>query len=632
MLTKIREKIIGWVGITFLALIGVTFVFFGGANFIIGGNIFAAKVDGSEIGIMQFEQAYRDEMQANPSWAEFPEEIRVQIRQSILDSMIRERLLELHVVDDGYQISDAMLAQSIQSFPDFQIDGVFDEETANSLLLQNGLTIGQFRAVQRRSMRTNQLQRAIGGTALVTPGDYRRFLNLIAEQRLVSTATFDMESAMAEIEVTDETIAAFYESNDTMFLTEESADVEFIEVRRDAVAENIEISEEALLEYYEDNQDRYLQDEQRQARHILILSGDDEAAAEAEANDLLARIQAGESFEELAAEHSDDGGTASNGGELGVLTRSQLPGDLGGAIFALNEGDIDGPVKSDFGFHIVRLDEILEQGPLPLEQVRGELLTELRDRQAEDAFRDLERQLSDVLFDAPDMQTIAAATGLEIQTISGFTRAGGEPIGANQAAIDAVFDSRVLFDGEISEIVELDANRSAVFNVTQHNEASRRPMDEVREEIADAIRTQEAQTILFNSAEQLLVALNNGEDIGVAGEAAGATVSAPTLIGRQDPEADQAVLSQVFTAKKPTLEAPTTGIVRNSTGGITVFSLDAVLPGRPESIPLADRDAGKLELAGQAGSSDYRAFIQALYDEADIVISEDALAAQDLFQ
>ena len=171
-----------------------------------------------------------------------------------------------------------------------------------------------------------------------------------------------------------------------------------------------------------------------------------------------------------------------------------------------------------------------------------------------------------------------------------------------------------------------------MFKVTQHNEASRRPMDEVREEIADAIRTQEAQTILFNSAEQLLVALNNGEDIGVAGEAAGATVSAPTLIGRQDPEADQAVLSQVFTAKKPTLEAPTTGIVRNSTGGITVFSLDAVLPGRPESIPLADRDAGKLELAGQAGSSDYRAFIQALYDEADIVISEDALAAQDLFQ
>jgi peptidyl-prolyl cis-trans isomerase D len=604
MLTKIREKIIGWVGIVFIGLIGVTFVFFGGANFIIGGNIFAAKVNGSEIPIMQFEQAYRDQIQANPSWVDLPDDIRIQLRQGILDSLIRERLLELHVVDAGYQISDSQLARSIQSIPDFQVDGVFDEETANSILLQNGLTIGQFRAAQRRGMRTNQLQRAIGGTSLVTPSDYRRFLNLVAEQRLVSTATFDIESVMAEVEVTDEAIATFYEANDTMFLTEESADVEFIEVRRDVVAQDIEITEDALQQYYEDNQDRYLQDEQRQARHILILAGDDEEAAEARANELLARIQAGESFEELAAEHSDDGGTAANGGDLGVLTRSQLPGELGGAIFALNEGDIDGPVKSDFGFHIVRLDQVLEQGPLPLDQVRGELLTELRDREAEDEFRELERQLSDVLFDAPDMQTIATATGLEIQAAAGFTRSGGEPIGANQAAIDAIFDQ----------------------------EASRRPLEDVREEITTAIRTQEAQTIVFNRAEQLLVALGNGEDFGAAGEAAGATVSAPTLMGRQDPTTDQVVLGQVFSAKKPTQDSPTTGSVRNSTGGITVFSVDAVLPGRPESIPLADRDAGKLELAGQAGTSEYLAYMQALYDNADIVTSEDALAAQDFFQ
>jgi peptidyl-prolyl cis-trans isomerase D len=632
MLTKIREKIIGWVGIVFIGLIGVTFVFFGGANFIIGGNIFAAKVNGSEIPIMQFEQAYRDQIQANPSWVDLPDDIRIQLRQGILDSLIRERLLELHVVDAGYQISDSQLARSIQSIPDFQVDGVFDEETANSILLQNGLTIGQFRAAQRRGMRTNQLQRAIGGTSLVTPSDYRRFLNLVAEQRLVSTATFDIESVMAEVEVTDEAIATFYEANDTMFLTEESADVEFIEVRRDVVAQDIEITEDALQQYYEDNQDRYLQDEQRQARHILILAGDDEEAAEARANELLARIQAGESFEELAAEHSDDGGTAANGGDLGVLTRSQLPGELGGAIFALNEGDIDGPVKSDFGFHIVRLDQVLEQGPLPLDQVRGELLTELRDREAEDGFRELERQLSDVLFDAPDMQTIATATGLEIQAAAGFTRSGGEPIGANQAAIDAIFDARVLFDGEISEVIELDASRSAVFKVTEHQEASRRPLEDVREEITTAIRTQEAQTIVFNRAEQLLVALGNGEDFGAAGEAAGATVSAPTLMGRQDPTTDQVVLGQVFSAKKPTQDSPTTGSVRNSTGGITVFSVDAVLPGRPESIPLADRDAGKLELAGQAGTSEYLAYMQALYDNADIVTSEDALAAQDFFQ
>ena len=631
MLTKIREKFTGKIAIAVLALIGIPFLFFGVSAPLIGSQI-AATVDGSEIGIMQFEQAYRDQLNANPSWSQFPDEIRVQIRQSILDSLIRERLVNMYLIEDGYQISDTLLTAWLQRVPDFQVDGVFDMDTYRNWLLTRGLDPKQFESNQRVSLRSDQLRRAIGGTSLITPADYRRFLNLIAEQRLVSLATFDIESAMAEVEVNDEMVVAFYDSNDTLFLTEESADIAFIEVRRDEISGNIEISEDALLEYYEDNQDRYLQDEQRQARHLLILSDDDEDAAEAEAAALLARIQAGESFEALAAEHSDDGGTASRGGDLGALTRSQLPGELGGAVFSMDAGEVDGPIKSDFGFHVVQLDAILEQGPLPLDQVRGELLTELRDREAEDAFRELERQVSDALFDAPDLETIAAATGLEVKTAAGFTRAGGEPIGSNQAAIDAVFDSRVLYDGEISEVIELDASRSAVFKVTTHNEASRQSLEDVREEIIAALQSQEAQTIVFNRAEQLLVALNNGEDFGAAGEAAGAAVSAPTLLARQDAETDQAVLAQVFMAKKPTLSSPVTGSVSNTLGGITVYSLDAVLAGRPESIPLADRDAGKLELAQQAGSSDYLAFVQALYDKADIDISQDALAEQDLFQ
>jgi peptidyl-prolyl cis-trans isomerase D len=632
MLTKIREKMTGWVAMLILGLIGVTFVFFGGANFITTGSVFAAKVEGTDISSLEFEQAYRAQLDRNPTWAQLPDEYRLQIRQSILESMIRDRLVDLHLAKVGYQISDERVTAAIQSVPDFQLDGVFDMETYRAILLQNGFDPVRFEASQRRALRQDQLQRAIVATSIITPAEYRRYLNLLAEQRLVSTATFDIESAAAEIEVTDEQIAAFYADNDTMFLTEESVDIEFIEVRRDSVAESVEVSEDALLEYYEDNQNRYLQDEQRQARHILILSDDDEDAAEAEALELFNRIQAGESFVDLAAEYSDDGGTASRGGDLGALTRSQLPGELGGAIFAMDEGDVEGPVESDFGFHVIQLDSILEQGPLPLEQVRGELLSELREREAEDAFRELERQVSDALFDAGDMQAIAAATGLEVQTDTGFTRGGSEALGANQAAIDAVFDDLVLVDGQISEVIELDNNRSAVFKVTAYNEASRLPMDEVLDEISAAIRTQEAEAIVFSRVEQLLSALDAGEEFGPAAEAAGAAVSAPTLLGRQDTETDQAVLAQVFSSKKPTQGSPVIGRVANTGGGFTVFSLEAVLPGRPESIPLADRDAGKLELALQAGSSDYYAFVEALYDNADVVVSQDALAAQDLLQ
>ena len=195
-----------------------------------------------------------------------------------------------------------------------------------------------------------------------------------------------------------------------------------------------------------------------------------------------------------------------------------------------------------------------------------------------------------------------------------------------------MFDERVLFDGEISEVIELDASTSAVFKVTAHHPAARQALEDVRDEIINAIRMQEAQRIVFGRAEELLLALDAGEEFGPAAEALGATVTAPTLLQRQDSEADPAVLSQIFLSKKPMQDSPVTGQVANSTGGYTVFSLDAVLPGRPESIPLADRDAGKLELAQQAGASDFFAFVQALYDKADVVVSEDALAASDLFQ
>ena len=190
----------------------------------------------------------------------------------------------------------------------------------------------------------------------------------------------------------------------------------------------------------------------------------------------------------------------------------------------------------------------------------------------------------------------------------------------------------MLIDGEISEVVELDANRSAVFRVAQHNEATRQSVDEVREEILSAVRAQRADLLLAERAEQILSAMADGEDFGIAAEAAGATVSEPRLLSRQDSETDQLVVFEIFTAKKPAQGAPVAGRVRGLDGSYTVYSLEAVLPGRPESIPLAERDAGKAQLAQDSGVADYVAFLQELYDDAEIVINEDALAEQDLIQ
>jgi peptidyl-prolyl cis-trans isomerase D len=631
MLQNIREKFTGWVAISILAVIGFSFVFVG-LNYSFIGQSFAAKVDGVDIGVAQFENAYREQLQANPQYAQLPEEYRQQLRSNILEQLIQQRVIDNYLEKAGYQISDEQVTAMIQRAPDFQVDGKFDMETYRTLLAQAGYEPARFEAAQRISLRREQLQRAIRGSALVSPAQYRRYLNLVAEQRVVTLASIDAAVVADEVVVTDEMIATYYDDNPTLYQLPESADVDYVEITRSDVAATVSISEQELQEYYEFNKDRYLQDEQRQARHILIPFGEDEDAAEATARDLLARAQAGESFEELARENSQDGGTAPQGGDLGVLTRTQLPGELGGSIFSMDEGMIEGPVKTDFGFHIIRLDRILERGPLPLEQVRGELTTELQDQQAESLFRDLERQLSDALFDATDISALAAAVGMELKTVAGFTRLGGEPFGTNEAAIDAIFDEAVLAGGLLSEIVELDANRSAVFAVTKHVEATRQPLEDIRDAIAESLKSQQAESLMDAKADEMLAALAAGEEFAAAAESIGATAAAPTAMTRNAEDLDQFIAVAVFTALKPTQGKPTTGSTRNGAGGFTVFSLDAVIPGRPESIPLADRDAGKKQLADQSGIGDFVAFVQALRADADVAINQDALAAQDLFQ
>jgi peptidyl-prolyl cis-trans isomerase D len=630
MLQNIREKFTGWIALAILGLIALTFVFVGGANFAFVGSNYAAKIDGVEIGLGQFEQSYRNVLQENPQFATLPDNMRQQLRRNILEELIQQRVVDNYLEEAGYRISDEQVTRLIQQIPDFQSDGKFDIELYRELLAQNGYDPSSFERAQRVTLRRQQLERAIRGSAVLSPAAYRRFLNLAGEQRVVRLATLDSEAVGEDIEVTEEMVAAYYDDNPSLFQLEESADVRYVEILHSDVAQNVAVTEEKILEYYEANSDLYLQDEQRQARHILIAFNDDEAAAEEKATALAARINAGEPFEDIARTNSDDTLTATQGGDLGTLTRSQLPDELGDAIFDMSEGDVAGPIRTDFGFHIVRLDRIVEQGPMPLDQVRAEIMSDLQDKEAEGLFRELERKLSDALFDAESIEQLAAAAGLDVKSADGFTRSGGDALGTDASIIDAVFDEVVLSGSQLSEIVEVDAGRSVVLAVVKHNPAMRQSLDEVRDEVESEVRLQQAEQIMAARADEMIAALEAGTDFGEAAEAVGATAGEPVVMSRSDQEADQFVSVAVFTAVKPTQDEPTTGATRNGQGGYTVYSVEAVLPGRPEALPVEQRDAGKNQLTDQAGIGEFIAFVQALRENADIIINEDAVAATDL--
>jgi len=631
MLQNIRDNFTGKFAIGLIGLIAVSFVFWGVSSPFIGGG-YAAKVDGVEISLAQLEQDYRRQLaQYVEQFGELPESFRQPLRERVLGNLVRNTVVDSHVIGEGFRISDETITSAIQRTADFQVDGVFSKERYFELLADNGLVPAQYEARQRRAMQQNQLQRSIAATAFVTPGEYRRYLNLMGEQRRVTLATFDSAAISEAVEVSEEEIVAFYDARPGEFTLPETADIEYIEIRRDVLNQQVEISEEALADYYEVSKNRFLQDEQRRARHILILFDDDEDAAQEQAEALTARIRAGESFEDLARQYSQDGGTSAQGGDLGLILQSQMPGELGDAIFSMFEGDIEGPVKTDFGFHVVRLDEILERGPAPMAEVRSELEIELRDSEVDALYRDVERDLSNALFDATELATMAEAVGLEVKSVERFPRIGGEPFGSNQAAIDAIFDDGVLHDGEISEIIELDANRSAVFKVSNYYPATRQTIEEVRELIQGAVRTEKARNIVSGKVDQVLAALADGADFAEAATEVEATVTPSALVTRQSENPDQAILIAVFNARKPTPDKPTTGTAISGTGAYAVYSVSEVIPGRPETIPLAERDAAKIALAQQSGMEDYNAFVSQLEQDAAVVISDDALARQDLF-
>ena len=631
MLQHIRERFTGVFAVVLLGMLGVSFVFFGIGNFTFLGGDFAAKVEDIEISALQLENAYQNELLGYPDIAAIPAEMRRSIKAQTLESLIRDVLMELHIVDKGYRVGDEQVAEIIQSAGQFQEDGAFKLELYESWLEQNVQDPRVFEEQQRRGFRSSQLQRGIGATSFVTPSEYRRYINLLAEEREVSLAVFDVAALADTIVVNDEDVQAYYDDRPDDFMAPESVDFEYLEVNREQIAEDIEIAEDVLRQYYDTNSGRFLQDEQRQARHILLAFGDDEIATEDEATALAARVNAGEPFEDLARQYSADGGTSERGGDLGPVMQSQMPGPLGDSIFSMSPGDVL-TVRSDFGFHVVRLDQVIPGGPLPLDQVQSELLRELRADGVEAEARRLERQLSDALFDATELQSVASDAGLEVQTASGFTRAGGAPFGANQSVIDAVFDPRVANDGQISDLIEIDANRSIMVRVSEYNEESRRELADVKDEIVFAIQSSRALNIIEDRSRRLVEALQAGENFEDIAFQLEAQFLPSLKVSRTTSELDGAILDAIFRANRPSPGLARLGSTVSATGDYAVFTVNQVIPGKPEDIPLADRDLRKEQLQNVAGATDLNAFVNELQRTATIERNDAVLGESSFLQ
>jgi peptidyl-prolyl cis-trans isomerase D len=622
MLQKIRDRIKGWIATVFLGAIAVVFVFWG-IRFQSSTTGAAARVNGEAVPLERVRRAWQErqtELQ-RATRDELPPDLVRSEQQALLDEFIRRELLLQRTADLGYRVGDRRLIDTLSSIPALQVDGRFSRDRYAALLRQQGRSEAAFEADLRDDLQISELQRGIALSSFTTPGELKRRSELEGEQRDIQFAVVPAAKFESATPIAEQEIERWYEANKSRYMIPETVALQYVELTLDAVAAEVQVDEPALRKYYDEvAPERYIEPEQRRASHILIEAGDDDAEARARAEALTRQAQGGADFAGLARENSDDAGSKAQGGDLGWSRRDAYVAPFADAVFAMQKGQIRGPVHTQFGYHVIRLDDVRPATQRSFDEVRPELEAEFRREQAQSIFYERSQQLADESFAAlSELEGVAGKLALPLHTIAGFTREGGGPFGGEREIIDAVFSDDVLIERQNSPPISLGDDRVVVLRVTAHAEPRQKELAAVRAEIEAELKTQAARRAAMAAADGALARLGAGAGWSEVTSELGLATGSQVTVERRKADLPEELVTAVFAAAAPTAERPTPGVAKLASGDPVLFVVNGRRPGTP---PRADQ-AG--ELAGQArvsssvaAASEYAAYVTQLTSEARI--------------
>ena len=623
MLQAIHDRLKGIFAMIIIGVIGVVFVFWG-VEFVSVGGFTATQgidVNGEDVDGEAVRRAYLDELsrfQAAVGDADVPEDIRKSLEQQVVEDAVRTELIRQRTAEMRYITTDEDVLRSLQQIPAFQVDGRFSRDAYLAALLSVGVEPARFEADQRRQLAARQLDRGLFVSSFVLPGELERRIALRGERRDIAWRVLPAAEFAAGIEPSEAELAAHYEANRSRYLTLERADLQYVELELDAVGAEVAPTEEELQAFYQDHIERFTTVEQRRARHILIASSGDAAADEARAKAAYDRATGGEDFAALAQELSADTGSAAQGGDLGWAERSFFVAPFADAVWAMQPGEIRGPVKSEFGWHVIRLDEVRPGSVQPIEAVRAELEADYRRDRSERLFSDLQEQLDTEAFEAAgDLGRVAESLALPIESLSGFSRSGGGELGAAPALVAAVFEPEVL-RGERLATVELAPGRVVAVKVVAHEPPRERPFEEVRDQVRTELVAQLAREKASARAAELAAELSAGAGwAAVAADAEGPGVSLRE-VGRGDPGVPPEVAAAAFRASG---SLPAYGTAELGTGDAAVWTVAAVRPGTEFVTDPAQRANAGREAREYASFQDATVYVTQLRADAKVKIN-----------
>jgi len=623
MLEAIRERTKGWLAKVILALITIPFALFGIDQYLqgAGSNVPIAKVGGDAITVQEFGNALQNlrnrlqsEGQTDMSILDRPE-----LRQSVLDKLINDRLLFAEVKRANFSISDDQLSQYITSMPEFSVDGKFSEELYYQLLTQNRMTLKDFESAIRQDLKAQQAREGFASLAYIPDSLVEQTLKAELQEREVSVAEIKTADYLSEVSIEPAQVQEYYEKNKDRFQVPEQVQLEFVLMSANTLLPSMQVTEEEVKRFFDDNSDQFQGDEERRASHILIgfgLSPTPAAKEEArsKAEQILEEVRKNpEQFAELARKYSQDPGSAQNGGDLGMFGRGVMVKSFDDAVFSMMLGAISDLVESEFGYHIIKLTEISGEA-VTLASVAPQIRGELIYQKALAKFTENAEDFSNIVYEqSSSLEPAAKAFGLDIQKSPWMSREDVARVFKSDRMRDQVFSEDVLKDGRNTEAVEVGPNSLMVARVADYKPAAPRTFEEVQSGIEEFLRVEAAAKIAIAKGEAALADLRAGND------AKDLDWIPPVVVDRKNAQGlTDLTMNNAFKIKTDTL--PAYAGVADANKGFLLIKVSAVNANLPEDE--SARQAVKVEMQAALAAEYVDAYLKALRAKGKVSVNQ----------
>lgn len=623
MLQRIGDALTGrkWLTYTLFGALAFIFAAWGAygiatVNFGTGANN-AARVNGEVIPYSDVRNAW---LQQQSQWqqrfgGDMPAAVKTALEDQLLEQFIRTTLMAEHTRKLGYRVSEQDLQDAIRHEPAFQLDGKYSPEVAKLRLQQAGISEQAYTDDLRRELRSAQVDVGIRDSDFVTPEEAARIEALRNEEREVEYAVLPPEKFASTAPIDDTAVQAYYEAHQSEFMTPEFVRVQYAQLSLNQVTSQVQLTDADLHDYYDKHKNQYVLPERRRARHILIAVNDkrNDAAALARAKEVLAKLKAGGDFAALAKEYSDDPGSASQGGDLGWSERSAFVGPFADALFTMKQGEVSGPVKTQFGYHIIQLEGIQPGQTKTFEQARADIEKQVRHDKALDKFGDIQEQIQQELDNgSPTLAGLAKEFGMQTGEVPEFTRTGGGgALGNTRELINTVFSDPVLTEHRLGGPVLVNNDRLVLVKALEHKMPAPKPLAQVRDTIVAAIRKDRANAAALAAAQGAVRQLDSGAAFDSVVQGLGVKAEPAHYIARTDPSVPADIRDDVFASPKPQNGRPVFRTMALAKGGAAIIGITGVKTG---AAPMSPQEiaSSRRQQAEQYGSEAANGYLEQL--------------------